>query len=161
MGYDHGSRQAQSRNRLLSHESRGKDRWGAMDFDAHDGNALRTRSLALAAFQLFNRQPQLYLVLGTSGSEGWHLFAFTRDLYPVAQWTSLFKQVARFIGAEITPGVCEIFPNEVKRMSLPYGIRTPGTWNPKTDSLGLIAYSSVAPLLAVEKGERSFPRRFC
>jgi len=132
----------------------GKTRWGAMDFDAHDGDALRARGLAIAAFELLHRHPQLYVILSTSGSDGWHLFAFTRDFYPVGQWTLLFKQVAQFIGGEIIPGVCEIFPNELKAGALPYGFGAPGTWNPKTDSLGLIAYSSVAPLLAEAKEER-------
>ena len=132
----------------------GKTRWGAMDFDAHDGNALRARGLALAAFYILLRHPQLYVILSTSGSDGWHLFAFTREFHSVDQWTSLFKQVAQLIGAEIVPGICEIFPGEVRPGSLPYGIRAPGTWNPRSDSLGLIAYSSISPLLAEARKER-------
>jgi hypothetical protein len=134
----------------------GKSRWAAMDFDAHDGDALRARAFALAAFSILQRNPQLFVVLGTSGSDGWHLFVFTRDFYPIEQWTRLLKQVASLMGAEIKPGICEIFPDEV-RAGLGYGIRVPGTWNPKTDSLGHIAYSSVTPLLAdaIERGKRS------
>ena len=134
----------------------GKTRWAAMDFDAHDGNALRARGFALAAFSALQRSPQLFIVLGTSGSEGWHLFVFTHDFHPVEDWTVLLKQVASLIGAEIKPGICEIFPNEV-RAGLGYGIRAPGTWNPKTDSLGLIAYSSVTPLLsdAIQRRKRN------
>jgi DNA-binding MarR family transcriptional regulator len=52
------------------------------------------------------------------------------------------------------PGICEIFPGEVRPGSLPYGIRAPGTWNPRSDSLGLIAYSSISPLLAEARKER-------
>jgi hypothetical protein len=132
----------------------GASRWAAMDFDAHDGNALRARGLALAAFDILHRQPQLYVVLGTSGSEGWHLFAFSRDFHPIAEWTLLLKQVASLIGAEVRPGICEVFPNDAKEGALPYGIRAPGTWSAKTDALGLIAFSSLAPLLAEKKRER-------
>jgi DNA-binding MarR family transcriptional regulator len=132
----------------------GKTRWGAMDFDAHDGNAVRARGLAIAAFSILIRHPQLYVILSTSGSEGWHLFAFTGEFHPTNQWASMFKQVAQFIGAEIVPGICEIFPSDVKIGSLPYGIRAPGTWNPKTDALSLIAYSSISPLLTEAKKER-------
>jgi hypothetical protein len=134
----------------------GKTRWAAMDFDAHNGEALRARGFALAAFSVLQRNPPLYVVLGTSGSEGWHLFVFTHDFHPVEDWTLLLKQVASHIGAEIKSGVCEVFPNQV-RAGLGHGIRVPGTWNPKTNSLGLIAYSSVTPLLsdAIERRKRS------
>lgn len=131
----------------------GNSRWGAMDFDAHDGNALRARGLALAAFEILHRQPQLYVVLGTSGSEGWHLFAFTSDFHPVGEWTLLLKKVAAIVGAEVRQGICEVFPNDSKGGALPYGIRVPGTWNAKTDAFGLIAFSSLAPLLAERKRE--------
>jgi hypothetical protein len=134
--------------------SEGKTRWGAMDFDAHDGNALRARGLAIAAFHMLLRHPQLYLILTTSGSDGWHLFVFTQDFYRTGEWTLLLKKVCEMIGTEIKPGICEIFPHEVKAGSLSYGIRAPGTWNPKTDSLGLIAYSSINPLLAEARKER-------
>jgi hypothetical protein len=132
----------------------GKTRWGAMDFDAHNGEALRARQYALAAFEILYRHPQLYVVLSTSGSDGWHLFLFTKDFYPIADWTALLKQVASLIGAEIKTGICEIFPGDTRAGSLPYGIRAPGTWNAKTDTLGLIAYSSVEALLAQAKKER-------
>src|SRR5262249_49600338 len=136
----------------------GKTRWGAMDFDAHNGEALRARELALAAFQLLYRHPQLYVVLSTSGSEGWHLFLFTKDFYPIADWTALLKRVVALIGAELNSGVCEIFPAETRDGSWPYGIRAPGTWNPKTDAVGLIAYSSVGPLLLQgKKGRKESP----
>jgi len=132
----------------------GKTRWGAMDFDAHDGNALRARGFALAAFDILRRQHQLFVILGTSGSEGWHLFAFTHDFHPIGDWTLLLKKVANLIGADVRSGICEVFPNEAKAGAFPYGIRAPGTWNPKTDAVGLIAFSSVSPLLAEAKRER-------
>src|ERR1700737_4468940 len=43
-------------------------RWGAIDIDAHDGDADRARQLALDAFACLCQQPQLYIVLCTSGS---------------------------------------------------------------------------------------------
>ncbi len=134
--------------------SEGRTRWGAMDFDAHNGEALRAREHALAAFEILYRHPELYVVLSTSGSDGWHLFLFTEDFYPIADWTAFLKQVAASIGAELNSGVCEIFPSETRNGSWPYAIRAPGTWNPKTDALGLIAYSSLEPLLLEAKKRR-------
>ena len=67
---------------------------------------------------------------------------------PIDHWTRLLKQVASSIGAEIIAGTCEIFPQETRQPgALPYGIRAPGTWNPKTDEVGLIACSSVELIL--------------
>jgi hypothetical protein len=52
----------------------GESRWAAIDFDAHDGEAARAKAFALSAFQILHRHPEFYLILATSGSEGWHLF---------------------------------------------------------------------------------------
>jgi hypothetical protein len=109
-----GRAKSKVRTGFYPSNSERKTRWGAMDFDAHDGNALRARGLAIAAFDTLVRHPQLYVILSTSGSDGWHLFAFTREFHSVDQWTSLFKQVAQLIGAEVVPGICEIFPGEVR-----------------------------------------------
>jgi hypothetical protein len=38
-----------------------KTRWAAMDFDAHDGDFMRARDLALNAFGFLYRQPQLFV----------------------------------------------------------------------------------------------------
>ncbi|MEQ1861828.1 MAG: hypothetical protein ABMA13_18065 [Chthoniobacteraceae bacterium] len=132
----------------------GQSRWGAMDFDAHDGSALRARALALEAFRLLLRHPQLYLALGTSGSDGWHLFVFSREFHPTDHWTLLLKQVAAFIGTEVKPGICEVFPNDIAPGSWGHGIRAPGTWNPKTGGMGTIAYDGLSPLLAEKKEKR-------
>jgi hypothetical protein len=131
----------------------GKTRWGAMDFDAHGDNGERARELALAAFQILYRHPQLFVVLATSGSEGWHLFVFTHDFHDCSQWDRLFRQVAALIGVTIEKGVLEIFPSET-RGRLGYPIRAPGTWNPKHDSFSLIAFENVSPLLRAHRGER-------
>jgi hypothetical protein len=134
-----------------------QSRWGAMDFDGHDGDCARPRQLAVAALQWFRRQPQFYLILATSGSRGWHLFVLTDEFHPIALWTLLLKQAAAAIGAEIRSGHCEIFPNEVNGTSWPYGIRAPGTWNPKTDELGAIVFTSIAPLLQKKEKKEESP----
>ena len=129
--------------------SEGKSRWSAMDFDARGKReARRARKLAVAAFEVLRRNPNLYLVLEKSGSEGWHLFVYTEEFNPIAEWTKFLKQVASRIGAEIKTGRCEIFPSETRAGSLPCGIRAPGTWNPKTNQCGLIFFNSIGELLS-------------
>ena len=122
-------------------EFRGESRWAAIDFDAHDGGAVRAKAFALAAFQILRKCPQFSLILATSGSEGWHLFVFSADFHPVEDWVRLSKASRRQIGAEIKTGICEIFPNEPRGGSRPHAIRAPGTWNPKTNQLGAIFFS--------------------
>jgi hypothetical protein len=124
-----------------------------MDFDAHRDNAERARELTLAAFQILYRHPQLFVVLATSGSEGWHLFVFTHDFHDCSQWDRLFRQVATLIGVTIEKGVLEIFPSET-RGRLGYPIRAPGTWNPKHDTFSLIAFENISPFLRAHKEEK-------
>jgi hypothetical protein len=131
----------------------GKSCWAAaMDFDAHDDDGERARKLVFAAFALLVRHPQLFVVLATSGSGGWHLFVFTREFHPVEDWNRLLKQTAAIIGANIQKGECEIFPSQ-SRGRIGYGIRAPGTWNPKHDSFSLIAFENISPLLRVHREE--------
>ena len=113
----------------------GKSCWAAMDFDGSDGhgngNDDGARDNALKAFRLLLRHSELFVVLCTSGSGGgWHLFAFTHQLQPVEDWIRLLKQAAAMIGANIRKGECEIFPSD-SRGRAGYGIRAPGTWNPR------------------------------
>jgi hypothetical protein len=129
----------------------GESYWAAMDFDAHDGDAARARALAGAALQVLQRYPQLYLILATSGSQGWHLFVFSTQFHPITDWVQLLKRTADSIGAEIRSGVCEIFPNETRNGSRPHAIRAPGTWNPKTNQLGAIIFTSTEPLLQTKR----------
>lgn len=131
----------------------GMTRWGAMDFDAHDGDALRARSLAFKVFNLVRRHHQIFVALATSGSEGWHLFLFTRDFYPIRKWILLLKRVARMIGAEVKPGVCELFPTEVSNGKWPPAIRAPGTWNPKTGACGVIVSQTLTRLVGEGRKE--------
>jgi len=122
-----------------------KSRWAGMDFDAHDGDFMRPRDLALKAFQIFYRQPDLFIALTTSAGDpqhtGWHLFIFSRDFHPCEDSTRLLKQVADHIGAQIAPGQCEIFPDEFRGMGKP--LRAAGTWNPKTGDCGLIVHETL------------------
>jgi len=72
-----------------------KTRWGGMDFDAHDRNFARAHDLALKAFRVLYRQPQLFVCLATSAGDaersGFHLFAFSQEFYPCEEWTRLFQ----------------------------------------------------------------------
>jgi hypothetical protein len=131
--------------------SHGQSRWAAIDFDAHDGGAARAKTFALAAFQILFSYPQFHLVLGTSGSEGWHLFVFSAEFHSVENWVRLLKRVVDQIEAEIRSGVCEIFPNETRSGSRPHAIRAPGTWNPKTNQVGAIFFTSIGALLQKER----------
>src|SRR5262249_11131652 len=126
---------------------RGESRWAAIDFDAHDGGASRAKALAIAAFQILHKCPQFSLILATSGSEGWHLFVFSKQFHPIAEWVLLLKRIVDTIGAEIKTGICQILPNETGNGSRPHAIRVPGTWNPKTNQLGAIFFTSVCVLL--------------
>jgi hypothetical protein len=130
----------------------GKSCWAAMDFDAHDDDGECARKLVFAAFALLVRHPQLFVVLATSGSGGWHLFVFTREFHPVEDWNRLLKQAAAIIGANIQKGECEIFPSQ-SRGRVGYGIRAPGTWNPKHDTFSLIAFENVSPFLRSHERE--------
>jgi hypothetical protein len=124
-----------------------ESRWAAIDFDAHDGDAARAKAFALSAFQILHRHPEFYLILATSGSEGWHLFLLAEEFHPVGDWVRLLKRATDSVGAEIKAGICEIFPHETRNRSRPHAIRAPGTWNPKTDRFGAIFFESTGALL--------------
>jgi len=130
---------------------RGESRWAAIDFDAHDGGAARARTLAIAAFQILQKFSQFSLILTTSGSDGWHLFVFSEQFHPITEWVLLLKRIVDSIGAELRNGICEIFPKETRNGSRPHAIRAPGTWNPKTNQLGAIIFTSIAPLLLAKR----------
>jgi hypothetical protein len=125
----------------------GKSRWAAIDFDAHGGECAEARKWSLEAFSLLLQHPQLYLVLCASGN-GYHLFIFARELYPVGEWIVLLKQVCEWMGAPIADGVCELFPNErAESQRVGRAIRAPGTRNPKTGTPSLIEAETIKPLL--------------
>lgn len=138
-----------------SNESR--TRWAALDFDGHDGNGERPRRFAVAVLDLVVRRlPDLNVILATSGSQGWHVFLIADELRDIEEWTKLLKQLTDSVGATVQPGECEIFPRETRNGGWPYGIRAPGTWNPKTGVCGRIFFENVGPLLkrAIEAEKR-------
>lgn len=127
-------------------DAKGRSCWAALDFDSHNENERqRARDFAIKAFQLLVRHPELWVISGTSGaSGGWHLFAFSEQLHPCADWAKLLREVADKIGAPIQKGTCELFPSDSRGG---FGIRAPGTWNPKDNSFGLIAFDNATPRL--------------
>ena len=135
----------------------GQSRWAAIDFDAHNGGAVRARNFALAAFTILRRRSEFHLILATSGSDGWHLFVFAGEFHPVENWVRLLKRVADQIGADIKSAICEIFPNETRSRCRPHAIRAPGTWNPKTNRVGAIFFESIGPLLQKKKEKEVSP----
>jgi hypothetical protein len=122
-----------------------ESRWGAIDFDAHDGDKFRARDLAFKAFEALLQYPTLYLVLGTSGGGGWHLFIFAVDFHPVGKWARMLRNVADLIRAPVQKGTLEIFPDDHHK-GIGVGIRAPGTRNPKSGECGLIAFEGVTKL---------------
>ena len=122
-------------------------RWAAIDFDAHNGEHEQARKRSLEAFSLLLQHQELHLILCASGN-GYHLFIYSREMHPVSRWIVLLKQVCEWIGAPITDGTCEIFPNErAESQRAGKAIRAPGTLNPKTGTFSLIEAETVTPLL--------------
>jgi hypothetical protein len=69
-----------------------ESRWGAIDFDAHNGEYDRARKWSVGAFTFLHQQPQQpYLILSASGN-GYHLHIITREFYPVGKWIVLCHQ---------------------------------------------------------------------
>lgn len=136
-----------------STNDRRQSRWGGMDFDAHqEGQADRARQLALAAFRVLLNAPDLCIVLETTGSGGWHVWAISKDFHGIDEWIRLLKSVANTIGAPITHGVCEIFPPDTLPSRFGKGMRAPGCYNPGTESCSEILWentrSSLEPVLS-------------
>jgi hypothetical protein len=121
-----------------------QSRWGALDFDAHDGLPAdwdRARTFALAAFrQLLNGQ--LFVILEKTGG-GWHVWAVDKEFRPVNWWVRLLKGVARSIGATIRQGLCEIFPPDSCETECGLAVRAPGSWHPLTDKPGEIVFQNL------------------
>lgn len=126
-----------------STNERQRSRWGGMDFDAHEeGQAGRARELALAAFRVFLNVPGLALILETSGSGGWHVWAISPNFHDNREWIQLLKSVASTIGTVIGDGVCEIFPPDSRPSRFGKGMRAPGCWNPRTDACSEIVWEN-------------------
>ena len=129
-----------------------QSRWGGMDFDAHPSEvstpaeaervADRARELAFSAFRLLLNAPDLAVILETSGSGGWHVWAISPDFHPIGEWVRLLKFIANAIGTTITSGVCEIFPANDDPVKFGKGMRAPGSWNPRTDKYNEIVWEN-------------------
>ena len=126
-----------------STNERQQSRWGGMDFDAHNpGEADRARDLAFAAFRVLLNAPDLAVILETSGSGGWHVWAISLDFHDTREWIRLLKSVAATIGTPVTAGVCEIFPPDSLPSRFGKGMRAPGCWNPGTDTCSQIVWEN-------------------
>ena len=121
-------------------------RWGGFDFDAHDGNVERARRLAFNAFRhLLNCESAV--ILETSGSGGWHVWAIALQFKPVPYWIRLLKGIAQDIGAIVQDGICEIFPPDTLSRGFGKGLRAPGAWNPDTNRLSEIYWQNADALI--------------
>jgi hypothetical protein len=129
-----------------SMNNRKQSRWGALDFDAHDGEHERARTFAFAAFHKLLDE-DLVIILESSGA-GWHVWAISQDFHPVGWWIKLLKAVTHAIGAPIRDGVCEIFPPDTLPENSEFGcaMRAPGSWNPGTETLNLIWWQNTKEL---------------
>ena len=119
-----------------------QSRWGGLDFDAHNGESDRARELAFVAFRVLLNSPGLAVILETSGSGGWHVWAISPDFHPTSEWIRLLKSVAGKIGVPIASGVCEIFPPDSLPSRFGKGMRAPGCWNPGADSCSEIVWEN-------------------
>ena len=109
-----------------STNERQQSRWGGMDFDAHNGESDRARELAFAAFRLLLNVPSVAVILETSGSGGWHVWAISPDFHDTREWIRLLKSVVAVIGSIVAPSVCEIFPPDSLPSRCGKGMRAPG-----------------------------------
>ncbi|MEO6847789.1 MAG: hypothetical protein ABI254_11050, partial [Chthoniobacterales bacterium] len=126
-----------------------KSRWGAIDFDSHDGDTDRARNYAEAAFHLLLQIPDIYIILETTGSsQGWHIFVIRKDFWPCDEWIKLLKVIVEKIGAKIEPGICEIFPPDSCRGTYGKPLRAPGTFNPK-GGFSEIVFQNIDPIFSL------------
>ena len=124
-----------------------QSRWGALDFEAHEGDYKRAQCFALAAFCKLRKRRRLFVILESSGA-GWHVWGISADFHPVDWWVRLLKAVAKSIGAVIRDGVCEIFPPDTLPEQSEFGcaMRAPGSWNPGTETVNLIWWQNLKGL---------------
>ena len=119
-----------------------QSRWGGLDFDAHHGETGRARELAFAAFRVLLNTPDLAVILETSGSGGWHVWAISPSFHDTREWVRMLKSIVTTIGTVIIAGVCEIFPPDSLPSRFGKGMRAPGCWNPGTDTNSEIVWEN-------------------
>ena len=144
-------------------DARQQSYWGALDFDAHEGQSpKRARQLAARLVKRLQASPTLTVIACTSGaSGGWHVFMFRNLPRPIAEWSAFLRKLCGEIGARVgTPadgGDCELHPIETDER--PRGIRAPGSLNPKDGSFGLIAFDSLTPRLRRRDWQELLPAK--
>jgi DNA-binding MarR family transcriptional regulator len=143
---------------LYPKNSKNESTWGALDFDAHDGNDEVAKDRSIRAFSLLLEYRDRYLLLSASG-RGYHVFIFAREPRPVAEWVHLLTDTAGIVGAPIQDGVCELYPNErTEKQTTGHGIRVPGAINPVTNKPELILADTINPLveqlIEAQKGQK-------
>ena len=140
-----------------STNDRQQSRWGGMDFDAHNGESDRARQLSFAAFRVLLNAPGLAVILETSGSGGWHVWAISPDFHDTRDWIRFLKSIVSTIGTVIAAGICEIFPPDSLPSHFGKGMRAPGCWNPGTDTFSEIVWENCRTSLeSVLSGKSKF-----
>jgi hypothetical protein len=136
-----------------------KSTWAAMDFDAHSGGDAVAKDWALKAFSGLREYQDRYVLLSDSG-RGYHVFIFSIEARPIAEWVDVLKHMCETIGAPILDGVCELFPNErTERQQVGRAIRVPGSFNPSTGNIELIIAQTFRPLIDQLRFRSSETRR--
>ena len=140
--------------------------WGALDFDAHDGNTARARELAFKAWNhLRVIRPDLCLILETSDSGGWHVWIIKDTPVACTAVTTFLADVAKEIGAEVKRGICEVFPTPTTSNTLGCALRAPGGYHPGTNSCMQMTSCNLNTLIATLPPQRtvnsdgSFPKK--
>jgi len=147
--YDSVARRAKSNSSmgLYPKNPKNESTWGALDFDAHDGNDEVAKDRSIRAFSLLLEYRDRYLLLSASG-RGYHVFIFAREPRPVAEWVHVLTNTAEIVGAPTEDGVCELYPNErTEKQTTGHGIRVPGAINPVTNKPELILADTIKPLV--------------
>jgi hypothetical protein len=75
-----------------------KSTWAALDFDAHSGGDAIAKDWALKAFSCFREYQDRYVLLSDSG-RGYHVFIFSIEARPIAEWVDVLKHTCETIGA--------------------------------------------------------------
>jgi hypothetical protein len=136
-----------------SRNKRHESRWGAMDFDAHDGNTDRARQFAEAAFLCLLKRPELFVILEGTGSGGFHLWAIAEEFHSASEWSGFLKSIAHKIGATIQSSICEIFPPDSDPTEWGKAVRAPGCWNPSTETYSEILWQNCGLLISSLSGK--------
>jgi hypothetical protein len=128
----------------------GETRWGALDFDAHDGNVDRARSLAYKAWlYLREEKPSHCVVIEEDPGGSFHVWIISDRMNSCDVMFGFLLKVAEAIGAEVRPGVCELFPHAAaSEGNLLRPLRAPGSLHARHGLCSKIAAANLPQLLA-------------